>query len=180
MRTTNNLELPLALALLLRPTAAYSCVGQFSSSTLHPRPTVHPRPSITSPARVEQPPRAALFAARKLEIGDVWEGLISKVTDYGFFVKMGHEQHIGLVHISDLVQERLPREDVEPWIEENVGPVGSKVQVEVLKLEFKKAKRTSLRLLDVVQRQHMEDLVFAPGPARQRGGYSENEDDLSE
>ena len=122
-------------------------------------------------------PCAAMFEKRELEVGSRWEGLISKITDYGFFVKMGHEQHMGLVHIRTLSEERLPRETIEDWVEESVGPIGSKVQVEVLRLEFKGTKRTSLRLLDVIQRQHMEDLVFAPGPGRQRGGYGSDEED---
>ena len=46
------------------------------------------------------------------------------------------------------------------WIEREVGPVGSKVVVEVLGLEFKGQKRTSLRLKDG-SRQYMEDLVVS-------------------
>ena len=84
---------------------------------------------------------------------------------------------MGLVHIGSLAMERMPREDVPTWIEENVGPVGSKVQVEVTQLTFKGAKRTSLRLLDVIEQQKMEDLVFAAGPRRVRGGFDDDVDD---
>ena len=129
------------------------------------------------PSPRHPPPRAARgFEPRELVVGGQWEGLISKVTDYGFFVRMGHEQHMGLVHIRTLASERLPREDVSGWIEETVGPVGSKVQVEVQRLKFKGEKRTSLKLLDVITRQNMENVVFAAGPRRRSGGYDDHND----
>ncbi len=138
----------------------------------------------SAPARADECSRAStvvmkrrgFYEPQELRKGDAWEGLISKVTDYGFFVRMGHEQHIGLVHIRGLASERLPKETVADWIEENVGPVGSKVQVEVEKLEFKGAKRTSLRLIDVISKQRMDDVVFAPGPRRQAGGFALDEE----
>lgn len=102
---------------------------------------------------------AKLFEPTPLIKGEEYDGLISKITDYGFFVKIGHEQHMGLVSIRTLSRERLPRAEIMEWIEQEVGPVGSKVVVEVLSLEFKGEKRTSLRLKDVLTRQHMEDLV---------------------
>ena len=70
-------------------------------------------------------------------------------------------------------------QDVPDFIEETVGPVGSKVQVEVLRLTFKGQKKTSLRLLDVMTRQRMEDVVFAPGPRRAQF-FGEPEDGLDE
>lgn len=106
-----------------------------------------------------RPPLAKLFEPTPLIKGEEYDGLISKITDYGFFVKIGHEQHMGLVSIRTLSRERLPRAEIMEWIEREVGPVGSKVVVEVLSLEFKGEKRTSLRLKDVLARQHMEDLV---------------------
>merc|ERR1711924_362592 len=98
---------------------------------------------------------------RPLMEGAEWEGLVSKITDYGFFVRMGDEQHMGLVHVSSLCEERLDTEDVPDFIEETVGPVGSKVRVQVLSLQFKGKKRVSLQLLDVISRDQMEDIVFA-------------------
>jgi len=131
-----------------------------------------------TPTRQRCPaPRAALFQPRPVAVGEQWEGLIASMTDYGFFVRMGHEQHMGLVHIRTLSTERLPREDVRDWLVDNVGPIGSKVQVEVLSTEFRGTKRIALRLLDVVSRQNMEDLVFAPGPRRRQGGF---EDEIAE
>ena len=50
-----------------------------------------------------------------------------------------------------------------------VGPPGSTVGVEVLQLEFKGAKRISLKLLEVIKKQRLEDVVFAPGPRRMQG-----------
>ena len=122
-----------------------------------------PRPASTGRSA---PPAAKLFSTKPLKVGEQWEGLVSKITDYGFFAKLGHEQHMGMVHISTLTTDRIPKMEIAGWIEENVGPVGSKVRVEVLTLEHKGVKRTSLRLLDVIQKQHMEDLVFEPGPRR--------------
>ena len=106
-------------------------------------------------------PLAKLFEPTPLVKGEEYEGLISKITDYGFFVRIGHEQHIGLVHIRTLSRERVERAEIMDWIEREVGPVGSKVVVEVLGLEFKGQKRTSLRLKDVLSRQYMEDLVVS-------------------
>ena len=128
------------------------------------------------PRRVDAP-RAALFKRRELEVGARWEGLILKITDFGFFVRMGHEQHTGLVHIKTLVEERLARDTVADFIESNVGPEGSQVSVEVLSLEYRGQKQTSLKLLEVVKQQKMEELVFAPGPRRQQGGYDVGDDE---
>ena len=111
------------------------------------------------PARA-RPAFAKLFEATPpLATGDRVEGLISKITDYGFFVRIGHQQDMGLVHIRTLSRDRLDRDMIEDWIEQEVGPVGSKVEVEVLSLQHKGVKRTSLRLLDVITQQHMDDLV---------------------
>jgi predicted RNA-binding protein with RPS1 domain len=118
---------------------------------------------------------AALFEQKPLKKGDEWEGLISKITDYGFFAKVGHEQHMGLVHIATLTTDRLPRMEVADWIEENVGPIGSKVRVVVESLQFKGQKRTSFRLMDVISQQTMEQLVFEPGPGRE-ALYDEDDD----
>lgn len=52
---------------------------------------------------------------------------------------------------------------------QTVGPVGSKVSVEVLQLEFKGLKRISLSLIEVIKKQRLEDVVFAPGPRRMQG-----------
>ena len=52
---------------------------------------------------------------------------------------MGHEQHIGLIHISTLTEDRLDRDVVADWIESSLGPVGSKVRVEVLR-DFSKVR----------------------------------------
>mmetsp|Transcript_54209 Transcript_54209/g.118218 ORF Transcript_54209/g.118218 Transcript_54209/m.118218 type:complete len:167 (-) Transcript_54209:189-689(-) len=106
----------------------------------------------------------------ELQVGAVWSGKIVKIVNFGCFVSLGMEEHMGLIHISSLTKERLEREDVEAYIEDNVGPIGSKVSVEVLSLEFKGNKRTSLKLLEVLSQDSVEDIeekVFAPGPLRQ-------------
>lgn len=76
---------------------------------------------------------------------------------------------MGLLHIRHLANERIPKDEVEDFVEDAVGPVGSKVTVEVLQLQYKGAKSVSLKLLEVVKRQRMEDVVFAPGPRRLKG-----------
>ena len=152
---------PLAAMLAFQPQMA---VQGTTSVTLH----------HASAAARSALPCAALHARRDLKVGQEWEGLISKITDYGFFCKLGHEGHLGLVHIRTLTPERLPRDEVADWIEEVVGPIGSKVRVSVLSLQHRGQKRTALNLLDVMTRQHMEDLVFAPGPRRMAGVDRDN------
>ena len=59
--------------------------------------------------------RGRLFEPQPLLEGEEWEGLVSKITDYGAFVRLGHEQHIGLVHIRTLADGvRIPRQEVTP------------------------------------------------------------------
>ena len=107
-------------------------------------------------------PRAALFKAREPTVGTEWDGLVAKIESYGCFVRMGHEQHMGLIHISELAgDERISSQEAEDFIEAKVGPVGSKVRCSVLTATYKGKKRLSLKLIDVVQKQQMEDLVFA-------------------
>ena len=120
-------------------------------------------PSESRHAHRAPPPvcKAPRVPLRELTQGSEWEGMVSKITDYGCFVRMGHEQHMGLVHVSSLAAERMEKEDVRDFVEETVGPVGSQVRVLVLGISFKGTKRISLQLLDVISRQQMEDIVFA-------------------
>ena len=129
----------------------------------------------TPPRTPRHPPVCAsqrLFRQRPLEVGAEWDGLVTKITDFGAFVRLGHEQHMGLLHISDLSQERLERENVPEYVEESVGPVGSKVRVSVSSLEYRGRPRVSLKLLSVIQKQQMEDLVFS-SPRRNRAGHEQ-------
>ena len=148
---------PLLLALCTPPYATRARPQLISRPLPMSLPLLHP--AVAATALRCHPPTAKLFEPTPLIKGEEYEGLISKITDYGFFVKIGHEQHMGLVSIRTLSRERVPRAEIMEWIEQEVGPVGSKVVVEVLSLEFKGEKRTSLRLKDVLTRQHMEDLV---------------------
>lgn len=116
------------------------------------------RDARRAPQPVCKAPRVPL---RELTEGSEWEGMVSKITDYGCFVRMGHEQHMGLLHVSSLASERMEKEAVRDFVEQTVGPVGSKVRVMVLSMSFKGNKRVSLQLLDVISRQQMEDIVFA-------------------
>ena len=125
-----------------------------TSSVRVPTPTSRPQPHMKALFKN--------FPSRELVQGDEWDGLVAKITEYGAFVRMGHEQHYGLLHISSLSDERI--EDVSTFIEDAVGPVGSRVRVKVKRLQVKGVRKVSLELLDVVSRQHMEDVVFAGRP----------------
>eukprot|EP00322_Chrysochromulina_rotalis_P025220 CAMPEP_0115840724 /NCGR_PEP_ID=MMETSP0287-20121206/6919_1 /TAXON_ID=412157 /ORGANISM="Chrysochromulina rotalis, Strain UIO044" /LENGTH=174 /DNA_ID=CAMNT_0003294345 /DNA_START=82 /DNA_END=606 /DNA_ORIENTATION=- len=121
-------------------------------------------------ARSRQPVCKKSFQPRRLAEGDEWDGIVSKHTDFGAFVRLGGEQHMGLLHIRDLSDGvRMQKDEVQTFVEETVGPVGSKVRVKVAQLEFKGAKRVSLKLLSVIKKQRLDDVVFAPGPGRLRG-----------
>ena len=113
------------------------------------------------------PPCSSLFAQRELEEGAEWQGLISRITEYGAFVTLGHEQHQGLLHISSLTPERIDPEDVPRYVEKSVGPVGSRVKVLVKSLQFKpkgRGKRVSLELIEALPKQDLDELVFARPP----------------
>mmetsp|Transcript_26127 Transcript_26127/g.43181 ORF Transcript_26127/g.43181 Transcript_26127/m.43181 type:complete len:173 (+) Transcript_26127:51-569(+) len=112
--------------------------------------------------------RCAWFTTRELEVGAVWEGRVSQITDYGCFVRLGVQQHVGLIHVSQVASERIEKDQVPSFMEERVGPVGSKVRVEVLGLSFKGTKRVRLSLLEVLSTENVEELVFARGPRRHR------------
>ena len=75
----------------------------------------------------------------ELEVGQVREGVVSKLMEYGAFVDIGGED--GLVHISDMSYSRIDKPD-------EVVKQGDKVQVKVLKLDDKK-HRISLGLKQV-------------------------------
>mmetsp|Transcript_53114 Transcript_53114/g.99563 ORF Transcript_53114/g.99563 Transcript_53114/m.99563 type:complete len:254 (-) Transcript_53114:39-800(-) len=85
------------------------------------------------------------------EVGDVFEGRISKLTFYGFVVDLdGTSKQNGLVHISALTNEWIPPEKAIEWMEEKVGTIGTKVTVKVKSTEYMgKKNRRSLELLDV-------------------------------
>jgi predicted RNA-binding protein with RPS1 domain len=118
--------------------------------------------------RAYSPMCRQLFTPREPSVDSEWDGLVAKITDYGCFIRMGHEQHMGLIHISQLAGDnKIPRSEAEQFVESATGPVGSKVRCSVLSTSFKGNKRISLKLIDVVQKQHMEDLVFAR-PERRR------------
>ncbi len=118
-------------------------------------------------------PKAFRTPQNPVSEGSEWDGLVSKITEFGCFVKLANTQSLGLIHVSSLAPERLEKEEVPAFIEETVGPIGSAVRVRVNSVSFKGQKRVSLQLLDVISKQTMEDIVFArPGdePSGQQGG----------
>ena len=100
-----------------------------------------------------------LFRRRELESGAIWEGRVSEITHFGAFVRMGHEQHMGLIHVSTLFTERVEPEEAAEAIEEAVGPVGAQVRVLVKSTEYRGAPRVSLTLLEVLNRQSREEFL---------------------
>jgi len=75
-----------------------------------------------------------------LSEGSEWEGQVEESTDFGCFVRLGRlgvQRHRGLLHVSGLSEERLEPAAVPDYVEETVGPVGSKVRVLVRSLEYK-------------------------------------------
>merc|ERR1740117_2634380 len=109
-------------------------------------------------------PRAFRAPAGELISGCEREGLVSKITDFGCFVSLANENRMGLVHISTLAPDRIERDEVPEFIESQIGPVGSKVRVKVMSLGYRGQERIGLQLIDVISKQHIEDMVFAkPG-----------------
>ena len=100
-----------------------------------------------------------LFRRRELESGAIWEGRVSEITHFGAFVRMGHEQHMGLIHVSTLFTERVEPEEAAEAIEEAVGPVGALVRVLVKSTQYRGAPRVSLTLLEVLNRQSREEFL---------------------
>lgn len=84
------------------------------------------------------------------KVGDVYEGYIDKLTEYGIVVSIGSEKQTGLVHITSLTDTWVPQGKVIAWIEENVGTIGDVVTVKVRSTEYQgKKNRRDLELLDV-------------------------------
>ncbi|EOD17574.1 hypothetical protein EMIHUDRAFT_243966 [Emiliania huxleyi CCMP1516] len=115
------------------------------------RPHVLRAPPVA--ARVPKAFRGGL----DLSEGSEWEGQVEEITDFGCFVRLGRlgvQRHRGLLHVSGLSEERLESAAVPDYVEETVGPVGSKVRVLVRSLE----PRVSLQLLEVLSRQSASEL----------------------
>ena len=113
-------------------------------------------------------PRAFRVPPAELVPGSERDGLVSKITDYGCFVKLANENRMGLVHISTLAPERLEKEEVPEFIESQIGPVGSKVRVKVMSVGYRGQKRISLQLQGPLFATIWSDLGlhFLGGPHR--------------
>ena len=84
--------------------------------------TAPPQPPLRSVVQHQRchAPIAKIFETVEPKKGDEMEGLISKITDYGCFVRLGHAHDMGLVHMRTLSRERVPRPEIEDWIEREV------------------------------------------------------------
>ena len=92
----------------------------------------------------------------KYAIGDLIEGTITAVTDFGVFVEFG-ENLEGLIHISELAWQRIddPRE---------LFKVGDKIKAEIIKLDGSKIFLSSKKLKDdpwkdIEKKYSVDDLV---------------------
>lgn len=83
----------------------------------------------------------------ELEVGQVVEGLVTGVVDFGVFVKFGEELE-GLVHISELAWQRID----DP---KNLMKVGDKVKAQVISLDNDRISLSMKRL----QKDPWEDVV---------------------
>ena len=75
----------------------------------------------------------------KLEIGEVYDGVVVKIMDFGAFVKITPNKD-GLVHISEIKKERV--EKVSDHLKE-----GDEVKVKILKMEHGKISLSMKALL---------------------------------
>ena len=92
-----------ALATLLLPQSCALLLRQIAAGATPNRECCH------TTGRSSGAPHCA-FQREELEEGAEWEGTVSKIVDYGCFVRLGTEQHMGLIHISSLSKERIERE----------------------------------------------------------------------
>ena len=98
------------------------------------------------------------FKHRPLLKGEIWDARVSAITEYGAFVKMGSvENHLGLIHISSLAEDII-QPPVSEFIENVVGPVGSRVRVKVQHVEFKGSRRVQVRLIEVLARESIDEV----------------------
>ena len=55
----------------------------------------------------------------ELTAGTERDGLVSKITEFGCFVKLVNENRMGLVHVSTLAPDRLEKDEVPEFIIES-------------------------------------------------------------
>lgn len=79
---------------------------------------------------------------QKVEVDGVYQGVITKILDFGAFVKIGKSHNQGLIHISKLSKKFVKNI-------EDVVKVGDKVKVKVLKINEIK-KQISLELIAIL------------------------------
>lgn len=95
-------------------------------------------PRLAPPGRVERPERAPVPSEggprrpEDLRPGQVLEGRVCSIVNFGAFVDVG-VGHDGLVHVSELSEERVARV-------EDVVRIGQRVQVKVLSVERREVK----------------------------------------
>ncbi|MEK7790547.1 MAG: 30S ribosomal protein S1 [Deltaproteobacteria bacterium] len=87
---------------------------------------------------------------KKLKKGSVVEGAITKVVDFGYFVKVAEDVE-GLVHISEITKEKVQ----DP---KSLYKVGDTVRAEVLGIDHRE-RRISLSMKALTTREEKEDVA---------------------
>lgn len=83
-----------------------------SSYVLVPTPPVHTARAIAPQCKLG-------FSPRPLVAGEDWDGIVSKITDYGCFVRMGGGEHLGLLHIKELADGvRMQKDEIADFVED--------------------------------------------------------------
>ena len=84
-----------------------------------PQPLLWPAPARAAALPVCKVPRAFRAPAAELTAGTERDGLVSKITEFGCFVKLVNENRMGLVHVSTLAPDRLEKDEVPEFIIES-------------------------------------------------------------
>ncbi|HCY21282.1 TPA: hypothetical protein DIC40_05550 [Patescibacteria group bacterium] len=77
---------------------------------------------------------------KELEVGKIFDGVVSGISSYGLFVTIGGTVE-GLVHISEITYGHVNNID-------NLGTIGDKIKVKVIGLENGKISLSSKKLKD--------------------------------
>ena len=77
----------------------------------------------------EKAKKIILSIVEEVEVGDVYDGKVSRIASFGAFVDIGGGKE-GMIHISKLAKGRVEKV-------EDVVKVGDSVEVEVIKIDEK-------------------------------------------
>ena len=93
-------------------------------------------------------------------LGGTFTGVISSVTSFGFFVQLNEFFVEGLVHISELAQQRVGKVS-------DVVKMGDQVKVKVLGFDDRGKVKLSMRQVDQQTGEDLGSVRRQPEPARE-------------